>query len=108
MPLGMVGGVTNAKTTLIKEPITSSIPKAKKLNGSAGGAKPGIVKINPKLKNFGKKKKINPKMLLGVLFLVLLIIGGGVGLYLTKIKQDLRQQASSPDYAGNCRRTERS
>ena len=47
-------------------------------------------------KNNTKKtiKKYNPKFIFGIFSLVLLIAGGLIGLYLTSINQDLRQQAS--------------
>lgn len=43
---------------------------------------------------FKKKNRFSPKMLIGGLLLLLLIIGSGVGLYLVRLNQDLRQQAS--------------
>jgi hypothetical protein len=41
-----------------------------------------------------KKRRFSPKQLLMGLLLLLLILGSGVGLYLMKLNQDLRQQAS--------------
>lgn len=50
-----------------------------------------------------KKKRFSPKFLWGGLLLFLLIIGSGVGLYLVRFSQDLRQQASvyNQDVCGN-------
>ena len=44
----------------------------------------------------GNKK--SPRFFFGILTLIILIVGGLVGLYLTKISQDLRQQADIGDY----------
>jgi hypothetical protein len=52
-----------------------------------------------------EKKIVNkksPKMFFGVLTLIILVIGGLVGLYLTEIGQDLRQQADLGDYQSGC------
>lgn len=45
-----------------------------------------------------KKKGIPLKYILASLFLLLLLIGGGAGLYLMNLSQDVRQQA----YGGSC------
>lgn len=41
------------------------------------------------------KKKFNLKMILGVIVLLFIVIGSGVGFYLSQQTQDLRQQAST-------------
>lgn len=53
---------------------------------------------NKKSNNLNNKKKT--KLILGFLSLLLLILGGAIGLYMTKISQDLRQQADVGDYSG--------
>ena len=51
-------------------------------------------------KRFSKarKKKLSPKYILAGIMLLLLTIGGGIGLYLTQMNQDLRQQADDGSY----------
>jgi hypothetical protein len=48
------------------------------------------------------QKKLSPKMVVGLLALVLTVIGAGAGLLLTETRQDLRQQASGDPYAIGC------
>lgn len=66
---------------------SSMLPTATMAGGSDNGKK-----------SFFKKplgnKRYSPRMIIGALVLVLLVVGGGAGLYLVKLNQDLRQQAS--------------
>lgn len=86
---------------------TQNIPTAAGPKPNLRVDKPGTVNVNPDLKNFKKgKKKVNLKIVLGILALVLLLVGGGVGLYLTRVSQEIRQQAAVGDYCngeGDCR-----
>ncbi len=78
--------VTTISTTSI---ITDTVPPST----PPSGAKPHKA-IDP------KKKRLT--MVLGALFLILLLIGGGVAFYLSQISQDVRQQASGGTYTVNC------
>lgn len=48
---------------------------------------------------FAQSPKSNKKIVLGLISLLFLVIGGGIGLYLTKVSQDLRQQADTGSYS---------
>jgi len=45
-----------------------------------------------------KRKKLPLKMIASVIFLVMLVVGGGAGYYLTQVNQDVRQQAAGGTY----------
>jgi hypothetical protein len=59
---------------------TSSLPDKKPLNAKSRGVKK------------------SPKLIFSILTLSILVLGGLIGLYLTKINQDLRQQATDESY----------
>lgn len=45
-----------------------------------------------------KRKKLPLKMIASVIFLVMLVVGGGAGYYLTQVNQDVRNQAAGGTY----------
>ncbi|PJC43063.1 MAG: hypothetical protein CO040_01225, partial [Candidatus Pacebacteria bacterium CG_4_9_14_0_2_um_filter_36_8] len=55
-----------------------------------------------KLYSAEPKKKKNFKLIVAALSLLMLMAGGLVGLYLTKISQDVRQQADTGAYTQHC------
>ncbi len=103
-----IAGAETAQPVLTKqniptvEAVAPTTPNSTSPETMAEDKKPGTVTINPDLKNFKSgKKKINPKLIIGTLVLVLLLVGGGVGLYLTRISQEIRQQAAVGDYCND-------
>jgi hypothetical protein len=52
--------------------------------------------------NSASQKKISPKIVVGLLALVLTFVGGAAGLLLSETGQDIRQQASEPTYNDLC------
>ncbi|MCC6711049.1 MAG: hypothetical protein IT416_01720 [Candidatus Pacebacteria bacterium] len=64
------------------------------------------VNKEPVVKKFSKNptRKSNKRYLIAGILLLLLVIGGGISLYLMKINQDLRQQADTGAYStgGDC------
>lgn len=64
-------------------------------SGSSGQKGSAPTQFPPKPKLAKPKKKTNFRTILGALVLVLLLVGGGAGLWLSQQSQDVRQQAST-------------
>ncbi len=47
-----------------------------------------------------RKSKLPLKMIFSIVFLFMLVIGGGAGYYLTQVNQDVRNQAAGGSYGG--------
>ena len=77
--------------------MSDQLPKKNNLNDVVPSINKGSSGFSTKKANELKNKK-KTKMLFSVFALLVLLIGGAIGLYMTKISQDLRQQADVGDY----------
>ncbi len=98
-PFGTNGvkAASSSNNPLDSIPVTDPTPSFKKPSANATSFTNTSDVGSPPSSGDGKKRKstFSPKMVLGALVLMLVLIGSGAGLYLSQQTQDLRQQAST-------------
>ncbi len=84
----MISATNNSPQSVLSHSVDSVSPVATATASSSPSTAPS---------DGANKTKISAKFVLGGILLVLLVVGSGVGLYLSQKSQDLRQQASVYD-----------
>lgn len=96
---GVSAGGSNVFTTNYS-PAMNGAMGADGMDSGAGSADSSMTPNAP----IKRKSKLPFKMIVSVIFLFMLVVGGGAGYYLTQVNQDVRNQAAGGTYGAgaNC------